>query len=221
MPVNATAAEPADDSHRYYPAYVGNILYFRAAKKSEPGKQLYVKVQVVGIEKKEDGKYFYFYGRKVNIRYLIGVDKKEGIYMRVIKYPFPLLGFSIEVDVEPKMQILRFPMKAGDKWHYKGKAKAHLLFIPITRNVKADFEVVERVTMKTQAGEIDAYHMKVLVDSGDGKGTTTEQYWYGKDIGYSVANTSEHWAEITGYRIFNEQEGRWIEKLPENPEKYE
>jgi len=218
---NAIAAAEADDSYRYYPATIGNILYIKISKKSEPGRQLFVKVQVVRIEKKEEVEYYYFFSPKVNVRYLMGIDKRDGVYMGLIKYPIPLFGFSVDVNIKPKMRILRFPLKAGDKWHYEGKARAHLFFMPVTRDIKADFEVVERVPMKTAAGDIDTYHLKVVLELGDGKGATTEHYWYGKDIGYSVADTSDYCAEIAGYSIFNEQEGRWIEKLPETPEKYE
>ncbi len=211
--------DAADDSYLYYPAHVGNILYLKARKKAEPDKEVFVKAEIIKIEKKDDGDYFYFYGPQVNVRYLIGIDK-DGVSMRVIKYPFPFFDISIEVDIKPKMPIIKFPLKAGAKWHYEGQGEAHLLFIPITRNLKADFEIVERVTRKTEAGDIDCYHLKVLLDSGDGKGVTTEEYWYAKGIGYAIADTSGHVASIVGYKIFDDTTGKWNEKIPANVELY-
>jgi hypothetical protein len=208
-----------DDSGLYYPAHVGDTLYLNAWKKTAPEKEVFVKAEVIRTEIKADGEFYYFYGPQVDVHYLIGVDK-DGITMRVIKYPFPLFDLSVEVTLKPKMTIILFPLKVGEKWHYDGKAEAIILFIPFTRNIKADFEVVERVTMKTPAGDIDTYHIKVLLDEGDGKGVKDENYWYGRDIGYSVADTNGHKAELAGYRIYDEKTGKWNEKLPEDAEKY-
>ncbi|MCE5299316.1 MAG: hypothetical protein LLG37_00375 [Spirochaetia bacterium] len=210
-----------DDSFLYYPAHVGEVLYFKATKRAEPEKLIKVKASVIGTEKKEDGEFYYFYGPKVDVRYLIGIDRQNGVYMRVIKYPFPLFDFSIEVDLVPKMHIIKFPLTVGQKWAYSGKAKAHLLFIPITRKIEADFEIVEKKTLKTEAGDVETYHIRVSLDEGDGRGRTIENYWYGKGIGYSAAETSGHVAEIVGYRIYDEVTGKWIEKLPADPQNYQ
>jgi hypothetical protein len=215
-----TAGQAADDSSEYYPAHVGDILYLKGRKKSEPDKLLYVKAEITKTEKKPDGEYYYFYGPQVNVRYLMGIEKDSGVSMRVIKYPFPFFDMSIEVDIKPKMLILKYPLKVGEKWHYEGKGQASFLFIPIVRDLKADFEVLDRVTKTTEAGVIEAYNIKVLLDSGDGKGVTTELYWYAKGIGYSIADTSGHFAEIVGYKIYDEATGKWNIKLPENAEKY-
>jgi hypothetical protein len=213
------AAAAGDESRLYYPVHVGDILYLKARKKSDPEKQLFVKAEITKTEIKKDGEYYYFYGPQVNVRYLIGVDK-DGVSMRLIKYPFPFFDMSVEVDLVPKMPIINFPLKVGEKWSYEGKGEAHLLFIPITRNLKADFEVVQHASIKTEAGDIDTYHVKVLLDSGDGKGVTTELYWYAKGIGYSIADTSGHFAEIVGYKIYDDATGKWNEKIPEKSELY-
>ncbi|MGD0566212.1 MAG: hypothetical protein ABSA34_02635 [Candidatus Goldiibacteriota bacterium] len=216
----AVTAETADESLLYYPAHVGDTLYLNAWKKAAPDKEVFVKAEVIRTEKKADGEFYYFYGPQVDVRYLIGIDPKEGVSMRVIKYPFPFFDLSVEVTLKPKMNIIKFPLKAGEKWHYEGKGEAVILFIPFTRDLKADFEVVERVTMKTPAGDIDTYHIKVLLDQGDGKGMTNENYWYGRNIGYSAADTSGHKAELAGYRIYDDKTGQWIEKLPDDSAKY-
>jgi hypothetical protein len=209
----------ADDSYLYYPAYVGDALYLKGYKKSEPEKMLYVKAEIIRTEKKSDGLYYYFYGPQVNVRYLIGADK-DGVTLRLIKYPFPFFDMSIEADLIPKMPIIKYPLKVGEKWSYDGKGEARLLFIPIKRHIKADFEVVDKAVKSTEAGNIETYNIKVLVDYGDGKGLVTELYWYAKGIGYSIADTSGHKAEIVGYRIYDEAAGKWNEKLPDNIKLY-
>jgi hypothetical protein len=209
-----------DESKLYYPAHVGDTLYFQAEKKAAPDKELFVKAEVLRMEKKDDKEYYYFYGPQVDVRYLIGVDAEKGVSMKIIKYPFPFFDISIEVKMKPEMEIIKFPLKVGDKWSYYGQGEAMILFVPFTRNIKAEFEVMEHVTMKTPAGDIDTYHIKVLLDSGDGKGVKEENYWYGRNIGYCVADTSGHKAKLAGYRIFNEITGKWDEKLPDDAEKY-
>jgi hypothetical protein len=205
----------------YYPVHVGNTWYFRGYKKKEPGIRVNVKAEIVGMEPKDGKDYYYFYAPSVGIRYLIRADEKA-VYMRVIKYPFPLFGFPIEVNIVPEMPIIKSPFKVGERWTYKGRAEAVILgFIKLGRDIRSDFECVRKERLRTEAGDIDAYHIKVLVDEGDGKTVTTEKYWYGQGRGYSYSDTSGHDAFILGYKLWNEKTGKWDEKIPEGAEKYE
>ena len=207
------------EDEKYYPISKGNLLFFKAYKKSEPNKLIKVKAEVIGIEKKDGKDYYYFYAPNVNIRYLIRNDK-DGVYMRVIKYPFPIFNFSIEVDIVPEICFLKFPLKVGTKWEQKAKAKTTFLFMPIVRNITSSFEIVKRETIKTDVGEIDTYVVHAKVDQGDGK-SEIEKYWYGKNLGYVKADTNVHFAEIVGYSIIDEETGERKEKLPEGVDKYE
>jgi hypothetical protein len=205
----------------YYPLHVGNTWYFKGFKKSDPDKQLFVKAQTLGIEPKDGKDYYYIYAPAVGIRYLMRKDDK-GVYMRVIKYPFPIFGFPIEVDLVPEMNIIHSPFKVGERWTYKGKAEAVIFgFLHLGRDIRSDFECVRKERLRTETGFINAFHIKVLVDEGDNKTVTTEKYWYGEGRGYSYAATSGHDALIVGYRLFNEKTGQWEEKIPEGVESYE
>lgn len=204
----------------YYPLHVGNTWYFRGYKKKDPTVRVNVKAQVLGIEPKDGKDYYYIYAPSVGIRYLMRSDEK-GVYMRVIKYPFPIFGFPIEVDLVPEMPIMQGVFKVGERWSYKGRAEISLGFLKFGRDIKSDFECVRKELLKTEAGDIEAYHIKVLVDEGDGKTVTTEKYWYGKGRGYSYSDTSGHEAFILGYKLYNDKTGQWEEKIPEGAEKYE
>jgi hypothetical protein len=205
----------------YYPLHVGNTWYFKGFKRNDPDKQLFVKAQTLGIEPKDGKDYYYIYAPAVGIRYLMRKDEK-GVYMRVIKYPFPIFGFPIEVDLVPEMNIIHSPFKVGERWTYKGRAEAVIFgFLHLGRDIRSDFECVRKERLRTETGKIDAFHIKVLVDEGDNKTVTTEKYWYGEDRGYSYAVTSGHDALIVGYRLFNEKTGQWEEKIPEGVEAYE
>ncbi len=205
-------------SERYYPMSVGNVLYFKAFKKDKPEEKLKIKAEVKCIETKEGTDYFYFFAPEVDVRYLVRRDA-GGVYMRGIKFPFPLFKFAITVDIKPELMFIRFPLEVGAKWEQETRAKARVLFIPIKKDVKASFEIVRKESLQTEAGEIEAYLVHAWVGRGDEE-PELGKFWYAKGIGYTVANTIEHFAEIVGYRVFDEQKRVWNEKLPENPEEY-
>ncbi|MEI7541717.1 MAG: hypothetical protein WCJ94_00485 [bacterium] len=211
-----------DDSYMYYPGHVGNILYLKGRRKKNPEKLLYVKAETKAIEQRDGKDYHYFYAPQVDIRYLINIDKENGIAMKIIKYPFPFFDMSIEVTLTPEMTFMKFPLVVGNKWTYVGRGEATLLgFIKVGRDLKTDFEVVSKETIKTEAGDFEAYNIVANVDEGDGKGVHSEKYWYAKGLGYTIAETSGHRADLAGYKIFDETTGIWKEKLPEGVDKYE
>ncbi|MBN2754456.1 MAG: hypothetical protein JXR81_06255 [Candidatus Goldbacteria bacterium] len=215
-----TCNTAAELSSSFYPIGLNNILYLKGYKKDNPSKEMFIKAEVIKIEKKDGNDYYYFFAPQVGVRYLVR-ETQEGIEMRVIKYPFPFFGFSIEVDLKPAMTFLKYPLKVGEKWNYKGKAEATVLFIKLGREISTDFEIVSKETIKLPAGEFEAYHITAKVDEGDGKGIHTEKYWYAKGLGYSRADTSGHFAELVGYKIFDEKTGKFAEKIPDGVEKYE
>ena len=212
----------ADDSYTYYPGHVGNVLYLKGIKRSVPDKTLYVKAETKAIETRDGKEYYYFYAPQVEIRYLINIDKENGISMKIIKYPFPFFGASIEVTLTPQMMFLKFPLKVGEKWSYQGRGEATLLgFIKVGRDLKTDFEIIGKETVKTEAGDFEAYNVLANVDEGDGKPVRSEKYWYAKGLGYTIADTTSHRADLVGYKIYDEATGTWKEKLPEGVAKYE
>jgi hypothetical protein len=206
----------------YYPTYPHDVWYFKGYKKAgSERKFMKVKAEILGIENKDGKDYYYFYAPKVEIRYLMRKDE-GGVYMRVIKYPFPIFDFSIEVNITPEMPIIKFPIKIGDKWVHKARAEATLFgFLKLGRNIQSDFEVLRKEMLHTEAGNVEAYHIKVLVDEGDGKTRTTEKYWYGKGTGYTYSDTTGHDAFLVGYRFYDEKIAKWREKIPKDVEQYE
>lgn len=204
------------DSLRFFPASVGNKWFYQGYWKNDKDKKIVkVKAEILNIEKRDDKEYFYYYAPKVGIRYLNRKDE-TGVYMRVIKFPFPIFSFAmIEVDIEPEMLVMKFPFKVGEKWTQKAKASTTLFgFLKISRDIQTDFEVVEKVKIKTGVGEIEAYHIKADVDNSYEK--TVENYWYGKDIGYSVSDTTSYFVKVHGYKIKDETTGEIKEIIPQD-----
>jgi len=203
---------------RYYPEHIGNTWYFMGYKKNAPDKMLKVKAEILSEEIKDGQPYYYIHAPQIGIRY-VNKRKADAVYMRVIKYPFPIFGFPIEVDIVPEMPVIKFPLIAGAKWFHEAKARAVVLFVPLERNIRSDFEIIGRETIKVPAGELDTWRIKVLVNQGDGN-VTTEEYWYARDFGYCKANTSGHYAELVGYRFWDEMNKRWNEKIPADEKEY-
>jgi len=212
-----------DDSGAYYPLQLGDTWYYKAYKMSNKDKLIKVKATVARIEQKYGKTYYYFYAPNVDIRYLMRKDE-NGVYMKEIKYPFPIFSFSINVEITPEIQILKFPIKPGETWEIKSKAEASVLKVfKLTRNLDSKFECMGYEKITTTAGTIDTCHIKVMVDEGDGKGFYEENYWYGKNIGYTLSNTKNHHAELQGYKIFKELEKNEVitdKKPPEGTNDY-
>ncbi|MCX7697861.1 MAG: hypothetical protein N2114_00145 [Candidatus Goldbacteria bacterium] len=210
------------ESQRFFPASIGNKWFYQGYWKNDKDKKIVkVKAEILNIEKRDGKEYFYYYAPKVGIRYLNRKDEK-GVYMRVIKFPFPIFSFAlIEVDIVPEMLVIKFPLKVGEKWTQKAKASTTLFgFWKIERDIQSDFEVVEKVKINTGVGEIEAYHIRANVDNSYEK--TVENYWYGKDIGYSVSDTTSYFVKVHGYIIKDEKTGE-IRKVipPEGTKEYE
>jgi len=208
------------ESAAYYPMDLGNVLYLKGFKKNNPSKTLLVKAEVKSVEKRDGVEYTYFYAPQVNVRYFVRRDE-SGVYMKIMRYPFPFFGFPIEIELTPEMKFVSFPLKEGVKWIYKGKAEAVIFGLRIGRDINTDFEIIAREKLETEAGSFDSYHILAMVDEGDGKGKRPEKYWYAKGLGYSRADTSGHFAELTGFRVWSPENNAFIEKLPEGEKNYE
>ncbi len=205
------------ESAAYYPSHVGDTLYFQGYfKDDEEKKNRKVKAVVRKIEQKDGIDYFYYDAGKIGIRYLIR-KRDSGVYMRVMKYPFPIFGFLIAVDIKPEMCVMKFPLKPGEKWVEKGRAETRILGVwDVGRDIRSDFEVVGKEKIDTAIGKIDTVHIRVLVDDGDGDEPTLEKYWYGKNIGYTRSDTSSHFVELVGYEVFNDEKGEVVKVLPKD-----
>ena len=200
-PIITPTVIPADSVSNFYPITNGNTLYLSGYFKKEPTKKIKIKATVAGGEKIEGKDYGYFYAPQADIRYMMRTDEK-GVYMRRIKYPFPIFNFSINVDIIPEMQIMKYPAVKGETWKYEGKGEAVILFIPLSKKIVSEFECFGIEKVKAPAGEFDAIHIKVMVNEGDNSVAKKNEYWYAKDIGYAVADTDGHFAELEGCKVF-------------------
>lgn len=215
---NTDFAYPVSSS--FFPVKIGNVWYYKAYKCSEPEKILKIKADITSIENIDGINYYFFNAPSVDIQYLIR-KSNDAVLLKVMKFPFPIFNFSINVVFYPEFPMIKFPLLKGAKWSYEGKAEAKILGIfKITRNIKADFEVKKREKIITDAGRLDTYHIIVSVDEGDGKGIKIKKYWYAKNIGFTISDNDNHKCELVGYTVMSDIDGKLRQKIPDKKEDY-
>jgi hypothetical protein len=210
--------EPLTNSARYYPLTVGNEYYYKGVKANAPKRELRVKSEIKNLQTVDGEDYFYLFSNSENIRYLVRRDT-AGVYMRLLKRQFPLFGLSFNVHLKPELLFLRFPLAIDDKWSQRVTASARILFIPFSRMIEARFHVVDRVILQTEAGDIDAFVVNASLGVVGGA-MASKTFWYGENVGYTKASAPEDSMIIVGYRVFDEQNGLWIDKSPADAERF-
>jgi len=184
-------------SDDYFPINEGDTWTYSTYLKDNPSKKFNINVRVCPA-KKISGKFYYlFQAQDADVSYSFRKDD-TGVYAKIMSYPY--MGFTIDVYLEPELQTIRFPLKVGDKWEYSGQAYAYILGIfKITRNIKAEFEVVESRTIDTPAGAVESFCVVCTTDEGNSSGAKASKYWYGKDIGNIINDTPKYYAGIQSY----------------------
>lgn len=207
-------------SYSFFPICHGNVWYYKAYRYGEVDKILKIKAEIVSTENIEGIDYYFFNAPSVDIRYLIRKDD-DAVYLKVMKFPFPVFNFSINVIFYPEMQMIKFPVLKGEKWRYEGRAEATILGIfKIKREIKADFEVIKRDKVITDAGRLDTYHIILKIDEGDGTGIKVKKYWYAKNIGFTISDNDNHKCELVGYIVKSDIDGKIRKKMPEGEGEY-
>ncbi len=210
--------KPLTLSARYYPLTIGNEYYYKAIKANAPNRKLRVKAEIKDLQAVDGEDYFYLFAPSENIRYLIRRDK-AGVYMRRLKREFPLFGLSFNVHLKPEILVLRFPLAIGDRWSQRVTASARLLFIPFSRTIEAKYHVVDHVILHTETGDINAFVVNASLGVVGGA-IASKTFWYGENVGYIKASAPEDSMIIVGYRVFDEQNGLWIDNSPPDAGRY-
>jgi hypothetical protein len=121
--------------------------------------------------------------------------------MKLVRYPFPLFAvFSFDVIFENKLKFVSYPFAVGYKWRQETQAAAHIGPFIVNRKVTANFRTVSKETVNVNGQLMDAYHVSVDIDEGDGN-IQHENHWYIDGVGYYKGDTGEHFVQLQDYRF--------------------
>lgn len=78
--------------------------------------------------------------------------------------------------LDPPQKILSFPMRAGEKWNYKGKAG--------DTETEQSYEIVGQESVTVPAGKFDAFHLR-LTQLSPTPPKVIEDRWFVPNVGYA------------------------------------
>jgi hypothetical protein len=181
-----------------YPVGVGMNWRYTGYFKDSPDKKIYFTAGIISKEKIDGKEYFYYSAPKVDTRFMVKTDK-NGAYMKLTKYPFPVLKFlTVDVYLTPEIKFINFPMKVGDVWKQEIKAVADLIPFKLNRKIYVKFEVVGTDPFKMDGVEYTAYHIRMERDEGGPK-LRIEDNWFVDGIGFVRGETPEYFIELYKY----------------------
>lgn len=186
------AAAPPD----YFPLRVGDSWTYR---NDEDDSEFTVKV--VGEEKQADGTTLYQVEKMVGTRIHSWYSKGPGwVLMRREAYA-DQEGMAVTHD--PARQHLKLPLKAGEKWTWKGKGLTGLDVLEI--NAVEGPQVVT-----TPAGRFRA--MKVVTRLRDGDAAVTRTTWYAPGVGLvktlTESPTLRYGSQLADYSFKRKRPGK-------------
>jgi hypothetical protein len=92
--------------------------------------------------------------------FYISIDK-SGVYVRGATVKLPIVGFiNVDIVFRPAGQVMKFPVKEGDTWHYQGIAAATTMaFINVETKISGDFTVMGLEEVDVNGKTMTAYHL--------------------------------------------------------------
>jgi hypothetical protein len=173
---------------------------YKGFSKSDPGTTITAKASITSKDYINDGDYYFFSVPDFDIRFYVNTDE-HGAYMKLVRYPYPLFKFlSYDVVFRKAINFVRYPFVIGEKWHQETDAGAQLGPIVIIKKLKADFEVVDSREVEYKGATMTAYHVRILMDQGDGGKISEENHLYVDGIGYFGGETEMHKVVLYNYQ---------------------
>jgi len=145
-----------------------------------------------------DGKQYYYYYMPLENKGNLVRFESDGAYMRKLK--FPVFGIIfLDVELNPEIQYMKFPMKAGDEWTQDSTGTVNLLgFIKIKQATTVHFKVQSEFDAMLNGKKIHGYKVTNDVDRKDGK-IFHEEDWYAIGLGLIYSNTEEYILEMKAF----------------------
>jgi hypothetical protein len=188
-----SAKETSDfDPAVFLPADTAAVWQYKFYKKNSAAGWKNITARILYTEE-YNGNFYYCYASPAeHIKNLIRVDG-TGAYIRQIKYPLPFLNFlHMDVDLEPEVQFMKFPLYKNEEWESdtKGLIKSLGLFT-FTVDIKVKFHVISISLEKSDGKNIRTVKIKTVSKIGNGVREESEQ-WYGENVGYIMEDNKDY-----------------------------
>jgi len=179
----------------YYPVDKGYSWTYEGYMKNDPQKPISVTAVIPSIEKNDGKKYFFYNAPSVDVRYFVRCDESWA-YMRVIKYPFPVLNFlTVDVYLTPEVKFAKFPYRIGDTWDQIISAEAALIPFSMHMDIKCKFTVMESEKFTFDGKIYDIFRIRMERDEGNNH-IRIEDNWFAEGLGFVRGNTPDYYIEL-------------------------
>jgi hypothetical protein len=185
----------------FYPIDRSYTWIYQGYLKSNRSNVVDARASIVSIGRIEGQDYYYYSAPSVGMRNFVRTDS-AGAYMKLIKYPFPLLSFlTVDVSLIPEIMFMRFPVSEGDAWSQDVRAQANIFgFFKLDKELKFHFEVASREKFLYDGIEYDCYRVHMERDDGEGK-IHVEDNWFAETLGYVRGDSQDLYFELKKLEI--------------------
>jgi hypothetical protein len=128
----------------------------------------------------------------------------NGAYIKTLRQQLPFLSFiTYDIEFIPEVCFMKFPLKMGDSWEYRGQAALKAIgVVDFRRNIYMRLINVGEEQKQISNGQVDTYHIAGFADPGGGeKKLYRGDFWFGKNIGYFAGDTDDTHYELTGFYV--------------------
>lgn len=141
---------------------------------------------------------YYFYGVPLENKGNLVRFAHEGAYIRKLKFPiFNFMFFDVELD--PEILYLRFPMKIGDEWKVESYGTVKFFaFFKISRKMTVKFKLDAVYDVPMNGRIFHVFKTVSVIDRGDGK-TSRQEAWFGAGVGLMYSDTEAYALELQSF----------------------
>ena len=168
--------------------------YFRIRHKDRPSEINYV-VGLIDSKVAINGNDYYYYYVPAENKGNVVRFSSEGAYIRNLK--FPVFGFIfLDVLLDPEIEYIKFPMKAGDSWESSSTGTVFLVnLFKISRKTTAKFTFLGEADITLSGKKEHVFRMTSDIDKGDGR-VEHEEQWFGVNLGMIYQDTEAYTLEL-------------------------
>jgi hypothetical protein len=184
------------------PQDLGARWEYKIIHKDKPNEILDI-VGLIESKTKINGEDYYYYCVPVENKGNLIRFTQDGAYIRRLKFPVFSWVF-LDVELEPEIRYLQFPMKAGDEWSAESTGVVTLFgMFKVKQKTTTRFRVTGETDIPFGGKTVHVYKITNDIDKGEGK-IVHEEDWFGLGIGLMYSNTETYTIELMKFTTDNE-----------------